>query len=126
MLQSLKCSLQGHLNLHQTAARSAGGQDLEQCLRNMALDYRNPNIAPFDPELLVRTYNRLVLNSQDHFRVGTPECAMEFLSCPGMRGGGLLNNITFADGFMTRFMQQGYCPQCQTHRIMVIAVKLQP
>ena len=97
-------------------------RDLEQCLRVMALDYRDPNVAPFEPEPLVLAYNALLANPQDHFQIGAAECAMEFISCPGLRGEGLLKNIHFADGFFTTFIQQGYCQSCQTQQIMVISL----
>ena len=75
---------------------------------------------PFDPSALVAAYNGLLLNPADHFVPGVPECAMEFLSMPNHRGGGLLNNIELAPGFLTTFDQQGFCPRCGVHLQLVI------
>ena len=43
----------------------------------------------------------------------------EFLSAPGVRGDGLLNNIEFSGGFLTSFDQLGVCPRCQVHQELV-------
>ena len=116
-----KCQtvFQAHENLHPTAPRSAALQGLEQCLVDMARRYRDPTVPPFEPSQLVVAYNGLLNNQADHFVIGRFECAMEFLSAPGGRGGGLLNNLEFVAGFLTTFDQLGFCAQCQHHQQMV-------
>ena len=102
-----------HQNLHPTAPRSPAVGALEQCIVDMARRFRDPAVPRFDASQLVISYNGLLNNPQDHFATGGRyECAMEFLSAPGMRGGGLLNNIEFAPGFLTAFEQEGFCHRC--------------
>ena len=85
----------------------------------MARRYWDPNVPPFAPTALVEAYNDLLNNPADRYVIGRYECAMEFLSAPGMRGGGILNNIEFLAGFLTTFDQLGFCPVCQVHQDMV-------
>ena len=37
---------------------------------------------------------------------------MEYLSCPGLRGNGLINNLSLRAGFMTTFVESGVCWGC--------------
>ena len=118
-LKSMSTVFQAHDNLHPNAPRGAALQRLEQCLVDMARRYRDPVVPPFDPEPLVVAYNGLLNNPAHHYVIGRYECAMEFLSAPGMRGGGLLNNIEFVAGFLTSFDQLGFCPWCQVQQQLV-------
>ena len=97
---------------------------LQQCLLDMSRRYRDPAVPPFDPSALVHAYNGLLNNPADHFVIGGGECAMEFLSCPGLRGEGLIANMEFRHGFLTDFDQVGFCPQCQSQQHLVIYLKL--
>ena len=90
----------------------------------MARRYHDPNVPPFDPSALVHAYNGLLNNPADNFCIGTAECAMEFLSCPGLRGEGLINNVQFRHGFLTDFDQVGFCPRCQSQQHLVIYLAL--
>ena len=78
----------------------------------MAADYRNPATPPFDTEDLVHAYNGCLANQAVFFAVGPMECAMELISCPGLRGNGLINNLTLRAGFMTTFVESGVCWGC--------------
>ena len=60
----------------------------------MAVDYRNPAIPPFDTSALVNAYNACLGNQAESFGIDAQECAMEYLSCPGLRGNGLINNLS--------------------------------
>ena len=111
--------VKAHDNLHPYAPRSDALQRLEQCLLDMATRYRDPVVPPFAPTPLVEAYNGLLINQADRYVIGRYECAMEFLSAPGVRGGGLLNNIEFSGGFLTSFDQLGVCPRCQVHQELV-------
>ena len=124
ILQPFIHAKQAHENLHPTAPRNAASHALEQCLVDMARRYQDPNVPPFDPSALVHAYNGLLGNPADHFCIGTAECAMEFLSCPGLRGEGLINNLQFAAGFLTDYDQVGFCPQCQSQQHLVIYLTL--
>ena len=86
---------------------------------DMTRRLHDPDAQRFDASQLVLSYNRLLDNPTDHFSIGRPECAMEFLSCPGLRGGGILNNMEFTPGFLTSFQQDGFCPRCQRHELQV-------
>ena len=110
-----------HQNLHLTASRSPSVRALEQCLINMAARFRDPAVPRFDASQLVVSYNDLLNNPQDHYgTAGRYECAMEFLSAPGMRGGGILNNLEFASGFLTAIEQEGFCQRCMIHQRQVL------
>ena len=79
---------------------------------DMCQDYRNPGRPRFDTAALVNAYNACLANPLDVFSIGVQECAMEFLSCPGLRGNGLLNNLLLQDGFLTTFVERGSCWSC--------------
>ena len=83
---------------------------LENTLVVMAGDFRNPAIPRFPPTALVNAYNGCLAERAQHY-VGN-ECAMEFLCSPGLRGGGLLNNIGAAAGFFSTFVLRGQCTSC--------------
>ena len=97
-------------NLDLLSPRDVAHMMLENSLVVMASDYRNPAIPRFEPTLLVNSYNACLSDPTQQY-VGN-ECAMEFLSSPGQRGGGLLNNIKAAPGFLTTFVLQGACNSC--------------
>ena len=78
----------------------------------MATRLADPSVQRFDPTELVISYNGLLHNQADHYAIGRYECAMEFLSSPGLRGEGILNNLEFVPGFLTNYEQQGFCPRC--------------
>ena len=117
-------SNQAQENLNVTAPRSPACMALQQCLVDMSRRYRDPGVLPFDPSALVHAYNGLLNNPADHFSIGRAECAMEFLSCPGLRGEGLLNNLELRHGFLTDFDQVGFCPRCQSQQHLVIHFRL--
>ena len=97
-----------HLDL--TLQRDAAHLHLETTLVVMGGNYRNPAIPRFPPTVLVNAYNGCLANQAEHF--GGNECAMEFISSPGLRGGGLLNNIRAAPGFFSTFLLHGQCNSC--------------
>ena len=99
-------------HLHPSAPRDAAHQHLEECIVEMAANYRNPAIPAFDTSALVNCYNACIANQAEWFRVGTQECAREFLSCPGLRGNGLLNNLMMRPGFITTFVESAVCWGC--------------
>ena len=86
----------------------------------MATRLADPSIQRFDPTELVISYNGLLHNQADHYAIGRYECAMEFLSSPGLRGEGILNNLDFVPGFLTNYEQQGFCPRCGEHQNQVL------
>lgn len=99
-------------HLHPFAPRDVPHQALEDCLVNLCQDYRNPGRPRFDTAPLINAYNATLANPLDAFSIGVQECAMEYLSCPGLRGNGLLNNLLLQDGFLTTFVERGVCWGC--------------
>ena len=87
----------------------------------MAGDYRNPAIPAFDTTPLIKAYNACLPNQAESFGIGVQECCMEFMSCPGLRGNGLINNLRLQDGFLTTFVESGVCMGChQLHELVII------
>ena len=115
--------LDQHLDL--TLQRDAAHLHLENTLVVMGGNYRDPAIPRFPPTVLVNAYNGCLANRAEHF--GENECAMELISSPGLRGGGLLNNIRAAPGFFSTFVLHGQCTtclrQCQMvlHKMLVVS-----
>ena len=106
-------------HLHPSAPRDGPHQALEDCLVELCQDYRNPARPRFDTRVLVNAYNACLANQTDAFPIGQQQCAQEFLSCPGLRGNGLLNNLMLQDGFLTTFVESGVCWGCRQPQELV-------
>ena len=80
------CARVQHQHLDLTLQRDAAHLHLENTQVVMGVDYRNPAIPRFPTTVLVNAYNGCLHDRSQHFVENV--CAMEFLSSPGLRGGG--------------------------------------
>ena len=96
----------------------------------LAADYDNPAVAPFDSEPLVRALNAcLVQGGGMPFIIGNVECALEFLLAGQLMGGrGLLDHLETAPNYLVSYLQEGTCPRCngQFHQVSYSSVLLPP